>query len=178
MHKRIPNLIQPFLSNGTVLPQLPLSNGWLAPSKLLTNEVPCLNPSARRSVCLKLTPLTARRLTAAATGSDPGHSWSGKRGPARSVCRMNGRREREKERGLPIAPRQGQAGMLAQSWPFSLVFSLFPSFISRLRPSRPRAARVRWSSALPLSLPYLSLFLSHLAADAKFFKETKPAQAS
>ena len=54
MHKRIPNLIQPFLSNGTVLPQLPLSNGWLAPSKLLTNEVCCcpLPESVRPSECL------------------------------------------------------------------------------------------------------------------------------
>ena len=92
---------------------------------------------------------------------------------------MNGRRERERGARPPYRPaaRPGRhvgaiVAFLARFQSFSVIYFSFASL------SSVRGPRARWSSALALSPLYLSLFLSHLAADAKFFKETKPAQAS
>ena len=63
---------------------------------------------------------------------------------------------------------------LARFQSFSVIYFSFASLSSA---GRARALEQR-APSLSLSLPYLSLFLSHLAADAKFFKETKPAEAS
>ena len=134
---------------------------------------------------MKLTPLTARRLTAAATGSDPGHSWSGKRGkrgPARSVCRMNGRREREreKERGLPIAPgkaRQACWRNRGLSRSFSVFFRhLFLVCVPLVRGPRACAGAAR---SLSLSLSSLSLVIPlALGSRRKVFQgdETRRSQ--